>query len=514
MAEKVYDVLIVGTGAAGGVLAKQLAEGGLSVLILEAGNRFNPLADFRNDELFMGKLHGWPWITEAPWAATVTSCGLGGSMIHYAGWSVRFHPSDFQARSRDGVGEDWPLAWKDLEPHYEKVEKMIGVAGSNNNPFEPPKGPYPLPPHKLNRNAQVIGMGTKKLGLKLLTAPLAINSFPYDDRFPCNYCGFCTNGCMTGAKGESAVSYIPKALKAGAELRLQAFVTRADLDAAGKATGVTYLDQRTGQETQARARVVVIAANGIQTPRLMLHSTSNRFPQGLANSSGLVGKYLTVHLNPGAWGAFERPVQFYKGIQVGGMIQDFYETDPKRDFARGYILIASSFGPVATASMAGLWGEELKDFMRHYDHLAGIFTMGEDLPQETNTVTLDPQKKDDFGIPLPRIAYRLSDNDVALRRHAHQKAREILEAAGAKKVYTDKDQQIAIHFMGTTRMGKDPKTSVVNSFGQTHDVKNLFLAGSSLFVTASPAPPTLTIQALASRTADYILAEGKKGSLG
>lgn len=513
MAEKNYDVLIVGTGAAGGVLAKQLAEGGLSVLILEGGGRLDPKADFRNDELFMGKLHGWPWPIEAPWAP-ITSYGLGGSMLHYAGWSVRFHPSDFRTRSRDGVGDDWPMEWKDLEPYYQKIEEIIGVAGTNENPFEPPKEPYPLPPHKLTRVAQVVRLGTQKLGLKLLSAPLAINSMPFDGRPPCSYCGFCTNGCMTGAKGESAVSYIPKALAKGAELRLQAFVIRVNLDNVGKASGVTYIDQRTGREAEARAKVVVLAANGIQNPRLLLHSTSNSFPQGLANSSGLVGKYLTTHLNPGASGVFERPVQPYKGTQVGGMIQDFYETDPKRGFARGYILNAFSFGPVGTATASGLWGGELKEYMRQYDHMAGLFTMGEDLPQEGNSVTLDPQQRDQFGVPFPRITYRPSENDLAMRRHVHQKAREILEAAGAKKVYLDRGQQFAIHFMGTTRMGKDPKSSVVNSFGQTHEVKNLFLAGSSIFVTAAPAPPTLTIQALSARTADYILSEGKKGSLG
>jgi choline dehydrogenase-like flavoprotein len=513
MAEKIYDVLIVGTGAAGGMMAQVLAEQGLSILILEAGARLNPRQDYKNDELYMANLFNWPWpITvkgEFP-IIPATNYGVGGTTQHYGGYSVRFHESDFQAKSRDGVADDWPITFKDLEPYYQKAEKIIGVAGENKNPFEPPRGPYPMPPHRWHYWAsKYLQKGCDQLGIKLLKPPLAITSEVYDKRPPCNYCGFCQQGCMISAKYSSIAVSIPKAEAKGAKLVTRAFVTRILTTKDKKRVeGVIYIDRTTGKEKRAKAKVVIIAANGIQTPRLLLLS------DGLANSSGMVGKNYMVHVQQMVWGIFDEPIRAYRGMSVAGMIQDFYETNPKNPFVRGYLLTGATFGPAGVAVVSELWGKKLKDFMRQYAHMACLATFGDDLPYEGNTVTLDPQIKDEFGLPVPRVTHKFLENDLAIKEAAYKKSQEILEASGAKSTFRDEGgQHFGLHTMGTCRMGKDPKNSVTNSFGQTHDIKNLFLAGSSIFVTASPAPPTLTIQALALRAAEYIVDQSKKGNL-
>ncbi|MDP6560130.1 MAG: GMC oxidoreductase, partial [Candidatus Binatia bacterium] len=272
---------------------------------------------------------------------------------------------------------------------------------------------------------------------------------------------------------------------------------------------VIYIDPQ-GNEQVQEADVIILAANGIQVPRLLLCSDSSLFPHGLANRSGLVGKYLMVHLHQDVWGKFDRPIQAYRGapLGAGAVIQDFYQTDRRRGFVRGYNLISNFSGPLALASSSGLWGQELKDFMRGYCYLTKIWTHGEDLPQKENAVILDPEKRDEFGLPLPRLIHRFCSNDISLLEHALQWSRDILAAAGARVTCEDPvGRQRVLHFMGTCRMGDDPEHSVADSFGRTHDVPNLFLAGSCLFVTSTAATPTLTLQALAARTADYIRQE-------
>jgi choline dehydrogenase-like flavoprotein len=457
-------------------------------------------------------LFDWPWpiLSDGDFPITpATNYGVGGTTQHYGGYSVRFHDSDFQAKSRDGVADDWPITYKDLNPYYEKAEQIIGVAGENNNSFEPPRGPYPMPPHRWHYWAKKLQKGCEKQGIKLLKPPVAICSEVYDKRPSCNYCGFCQQGCMIASKYSSIAVSIPKAEAKGAKLITQAFVTRINLAKdKNSVEGLTYIDRKTGKEMRVRAKVVVVAANGIQTPRLLLLS------DGMANNSGMVGKNYMAHVQQMVWGIFDEPIRAYRGHSVAGMIQDFYETNPKNSFVRGYLLTAATFAPAGVAVISELWGKELKDFMRNYGHMACLATFGEDLPHEGNTVTLDPQKKDEFGLPVPRVTHKFLENDLAIKEGSYKKSQEILEAAGAKSTFRDEGgQHFGIHTLGTCRMGNDPKNSVTNSFGQTHDIKNLFLAGSSLFVTSAPAPPTFTIQGLTLRSADYIAAEGKKGNI-
>lgn len=505
-----YDVLIVGAGAAGGILAQLLSQRGASVLILEAGPWWDPSLDYRNDELEMRKLN-WPWPIgwegEDP-VRPISGWGVGGTTQRYLGWSPRFQVSDFQVRSCDGVAEDWPIRYHDLESYYNLVEQMIGVAGGEGSPQDPPRDSYTMPPHRFHCNARVVAEGARKLGLRPLPAPAAINSLGYGGRPPCNHCGFCAQGCMIGAKGSALATSLPAARVLGAEIRPHCFVTRIQLDYRGRCRGVVYLDPQ-GSERFQEADVIVLAANGIQVPRLLLCSTSSLFPHGLANRSGLVGKNLMVHLHQDLWGRFDRPIQAYRGapLGAGAVIQDFCQTDTdaRRGFVRGYSLISNFSGPLSLASSSGLWGRDLKELMRGYRYLAKIWTHGEDLPQEENAVLLDPERRDEFGLPLPRIVHRFCSNDLALLEHALRWSREILEAAGARSIYEDPvGRQRALHLMGTCRMGNDPERSVASSFGQTHDIPNLFLAGSCLFVTSAAATPTLTIQALAARTADYL----------
>lgn len=525
-----FDVIVIGTGAGGGVVAKELSEAGLQVVVLEAGKRYDPYNDYpshttdfevrmsnvfspsdsRRDQYTTGG--GSPFLY-------CRVKGVGGSTLHYHAMSPRLHESDFRVRSEDGVADDWPIQYTDLEPYYTKVEYELGVSGvdgPDGNPFEPPRSqPYPTPPHELNLASRVIKRGTDKLGLHLVREPLAIPSRDWNGRPACISAGTCRLGCKISAKSSIDVTYIPKALKTGkAQLRPECMAREISVGSDGRARSVIYFGPD-GKEREVSARVIVVAGNAVETPRLLLLSKSRLFPDGLANSSGLVGKRFTEHLAMFAYGVFSERLDPWRGVPTGGIIQDFYATNARNGFARGWTISVENDGqwPLATANSIPGWGAEHKARVKEvFGHRVGLGTEGEQLPDERNYVTLDPSAKDIYGIPVPKITNRHNANDLAMIEAISARLRDILEASGARSVHVEKAVPGgSSHYLGSCRMGKDPKTSVVDAWCRAHDVPNLFIGDGSVFVTVGAANPALSISALAARTAEGIIGAFKRG---
>jgi choline dehydrogenase-like flavoprotein len=507
------DVVVVGAGACGSLVARELAAHGLGVVVLEAGRRFDPARDLPNDEANAAKIM---WTEPRVFAgrdavAPKMGVGVGGGTLPWLGVMPRFQRADFRTRSTESVGADWPIGYDDLRPYYARVERELGVAGECG-PFAPEPYALPMPPHRLNWAAQLLARGARALGAHPFAPPIAINSTPYDGRPACIYCGWCASGCPTGAKATAVDTYLARAEKLGARVVSEAFVHRITYDAAGgRVTGVRYL--HAGGEHELRARLVVLAAHAVETPRLLLLSANATFPDGLANTSGTVGKGLMSHPTWQVFGTFAEPVNAFKGMQMGHvMVQDYLAPDPRRGCARGFILVSYMMTPATYASLGGpIFGMELKDFLYDYSHTAAWWAHAEGLPCDDNAVTLDPDVKDARGLPVARVTYAWTDNDRALAGAARDTAVEMMHASGARRVRVGLNY--GAHAMGSCRMGDDPRTSVVNSFGQAHDVHNLFVCDTSVFVTSSGVNPTLTALALASRSADYIAAAAQRGEL-
>lgn len=510
------DAVVVGAGATGGVMLKALAEAGLSVVGLDAGPRYNPRVDFENDEAEMLKLL-WdePRVTSGddpinPWSGT----GVGGGTLVWAAVTPRFHASDFCMRTRDGVGVDWPLRYETLSPYYDRMERDFGVSGdADENPWMEPRQPFPMPPLPFGRQAQVLARGVEQVGALPLHGPLAITSVPYQGREACNKCGFCMQGCKGGAKSSTLFTHIPEAETQGARIIPEAFVHRIDYDRRrNRVEGVTYFDAQ-NNEHQIKARVVIVAAHAVETPRLLLLSANNTFPDGLANSSGLVGRNFMAHPTCTITGLFNEPLNSWKGPQMGNIIvQDWYETDPGRDFARGYTLESFVPGPFFYASnMMNLWGKELKRMINYYSYAGGWWAVGEGLPNDDNYVRLDDDVRDERGLPVAHLHHAWTENDRRMIQHAIQKATDTLEAAGAWHVQAGPVS--SAHPMGTVRMGDDPRRSVVNSYGQSHDIANLFVTDTSVFPSGGGANVTLTAMSIALRGAEYLLEQLRLGNL-
>jgi choline dehydrogenase-like flavoprotein len=521
MALPKVDVCIVGLGAGGATVAMRLAEAGFSVVGLEAGPHWDPARDFVNDKELMDRKFHWDMpvtFDGDPSEAIVnvtghTAWGVGGGTNHYEAATPRFHASDFKTYSTDGVGRDWPITYEDLAPSYLMAERQLGVSTPYPDVDLPQMPRAVNPPHGLSYASQVIKKGCDKLGIRSYPGPCAINSRPYDGRPACNYCGFCMAGCQIRANGNTLVTHIPRAMKRGARIRANCYAREVTVDKAGRAASVIYFDPA-GREQEQPANIIVLACFSVETPRLMLNSTSSLFPDGIANSSGLVGKNFMTHLTVGTSAIFPEPLDGFRGFPMENLVTfDFYNTDPDRGFARGYKLSAAGGAtPVDFANLEpSLWGSELKRHAELYRFYHGMTAIAEALPDDNNTITIDPVAKDKFGVPVARMKHRKSERDAKVIEHEVATMRMILEAAGAKKFYVRKAR--SGHLMGTTRMGNDPRTSVANSWGQCHDVENLFLATSGLFVTGAAVNPTLTIVALANRTSDYIIAKAKRGAL-
>jgi choline dehydrogenase-like flavoprotein len=542
--DEVVDFVIVGSGAAGGVLAKELATAGLTTVVLEQGP-WRQSGEFRHDELanwFLAELMGGgqdPQTFRASASETaapppsgpptlVYARGVGGSSVHFTANYWRFRPVDFKEQTLLGpiAGTsfaDWPITYEELEPYYTKVDWEIGVSGAPG-PNDPPRSrPYPLPPMPIKSSGVLFERGARELGFNPQPAPVAILSQPYEGRSACQHCGYCmAYGCEFGAKSSTLVTMIPKALATGScEVRAGATVARVETDARGRATGVVYFDAD-GAEQRQRARAVVLAANGGETPRLLLMSASTRFPDGLANSSGYVGKHLMFNAHGETFATFEEALNEYKSIQVTRIVHDFWDSDPARGFYGGGGLDGRMIpGPLLFATGYGmppetpLWGADYKRALRDFPHTMEVLSSATSLAQETNNVTLDPELKDRFGRPAIRVTYKDHPDDLATARFLQQRAEDILEAAGARRVwsYPVADATNGTHLLGTCRMGDDAATSVVDRWHRAHDVPNLFICDGSSMVTSGRGQPTMTIQALAFRAGEHIAEAARRGEI-
>ena len=515
------DACIVG-GALGGVMARILAEGGLSVVVLEAGPRWNPAKDFINDpwvmEKKMGRRMPFVYAGDTKGRGELTVFAVGGRMNHWGASTPRYRPEVFLSKTKQGIGDDWPLTYEDILPYYQLAERDFGVAGDHTQyPF--PRDPFPLPGHAMPYADQVVKRGFDAMGLRTFLGAHAIVSRPYAERPPCNYCGFCHYGCPINSKANPLITHIPQAISAGAELRTQCYGKEITLDSAGRANGVVYIDAD-GNEQQQKARMVIVAS-GPPLARLLLLSKSNRFPNGLCNNNGQVGRNLFSNGAPvTVWGIYEERLEAYRGFATLNSY-DFIGSDEKRGFVGGFSLGTQTSGfrrpEQLIAFAAPGWGAELKAFLNDfYPHCVGI-TSGNSsvgLVNEKNFIDLDPEVKDEWGLPLARVAMYRMDNERAMRKFTTNVMKEIHRAAGAKKLFVEAEPGGAeggeadpqpSYLGGDCRMGNDPKTSVVNSFSQSHEVKNLFLLGVSTMVGGGHGPVTLTLAALTYRAGEYIL---------
>ncbi|MBC7800592.1 MAG: GMC family oxidoreductase [Gemmatimonadaceae bacterium] len=504
-------VVIIGSGAGGGTLGNELAQKGVRVVILEAGDRYEA-QDFVNDE--------WASFSQLAWSDMRTTSGswrvgkdfpnlpawivkaVGGSTTHWAGASLRFNEHEFKIREVYGALPDanlldWPITLADLAPYYDKAELKMGVTRTNGIPGLPG-----------NNNFKVMAAGAKKVGYKEVhTGNMAINSQPRDGRAACQQIGFCFQGCKSGAKWSTLHTEIPAGEATGRlEVRPNSMVVQIEHDAQGRASGVVYRDA-SGATQRQRARIVSVAGNSIESPRLLLNSASNLFPDGLANGSGQVGRNYMRHMTGNVFAIFEKPVHMYRGTTMAGIIRDESRHDTSRGFVGGYEMETVSLGvPFMAAFMdPGAWGRSFTSALDGYSNMAGMWLIGEDMPRETNRITLDPKARDKMGLPVASVHFDDHPNDIAMRAHAVQQGSAVYSAVGATRLIPTPPYP-STHNLGTNRMSEKPRDGVVNKFGQSHEIKNLFVSDGSQFTSGAACNPTLTIVALAIRQAESIAA--------
>lgn len=511
-------VVVIGTGAGGGVVANELAQKGVKVVALEAGGRYLP-EDYINDEWeSFGQL---AWLdarsTSGDWRVAKDFSGLpawivkavGGTTTHWAGASLRFQAHEFKTKTTYGDVQganllDWPIDLAEMETWYEKAETKLGVTRTGDRAGLPG-----------NNNFKVFEAGAKALGYKEVhTGRMAINSADYDDRLACQQTGFCFQGCKWGAKWSAAYTDIPRGEATGnLEVRERAHVLKIEHDDSGKVTGVLYADRDGNQQLQ-KARIVCLAGNSIESPRLLLNSASAMFPDGLANSSGQVGRNYMRHMTGSVYAVFDKPVKMWRGTTMAGIVQDESRHDPSRGFVGGYELETLALGlPFMAAFLdPGGWGREFTTALDSYENMAGLWIVGEDMPQETNRITLNHDLKDQYGLPAPNVHFDDHPNDKAMRAHAYKQGMAIYDAVGATRTFPTPPYP-STHNLGTNRMSENARDGVVNKWGQTHDIANLFISDGSQFTTGAAENPTLTIVALAIRQADHIAKEMSAGIL-
>ena len=510
--------VIIGSGAGGGTLANELCQKGIDVVVVEAGPRFK-LADFQNDEVAADALFTWKdrraisgdSRLARTWPDTPTHVckAVGGTTVHWGAQAQRFSAHEFRPRTTYGAIDgasliDWPLGLDDLLPYYERAEEKMGVSGRGGRPH------LPLP-----NSYKVFALGARRLGYRDFSpAHMAINSVPYDGRNACDQIGFCTQGCASGAKWSTLYTEIPKAEATGrCEVRPNAMALRVEHDAQGRVSGVLYADREGALHLQ-EARAACVAGNAIETPRLLLNSHSSAFPDGLGNSSGQVGRNYTRIAESYVYGEFDRPVHMYRGVQGPGVLLDESHHDPARGFAGGVVMMpfgTGLFGYAATLDPGG-WGRARARAIEGYDNAVGISINGADMPMEGNCVRLHAREPDRHGLPIPVLHIDDHPNDVAIMNHGLKCATALLRAAGARRTY-ETPPHPASQNLGTCRMSANPDEGVVDAWGRSHDVPNLFISDGSQFASANLGNPTLTIVALAIRQAEHIAHAMARGDL-
>jgi choline dehydrogenase-like flavoprotein len=506
--KEVVDVVVIGTGAGASPVLAELGEAGLSVVALEAGRWWDPAKDYAADESQMSELY---WLgdrisagrTPTAFGGNNSGTGVGGSMLHWGAFVPRADPRDLKLFTDSGLGCDFPLTYDDLLPFYQEVERFIGVSGPAYYPWDPQRQ-YPLGPIALNAPAIAMQKGFAALGVETVEAPIAAVSQrfaqpAYGERPPCVGCGFCHQGCVYGAKASMDVTYIPRALAAGVEIRPNSFVHSFERDAQGRITAVVY--RNNGVDVRQRCGSVYLCAGAIETPRLLLHT-------GLANSSGQVGKNFMAHMATQVWGTFEDEMRMNKGFPAS-LISEATMRPADAAFAGGYLTQSLGVVPVTfsrqVARGRGLWGKPLVDYLDQYNHIAGIGANGDCLPYPGNFLELSDEK-DALGIPIPRIHFSYGENELRMSAHAEKLMSDAWKAAGATDIWTF---QRSAHTIGTCRMGDDPGSSVVDAFGRSHEIPNLWISDNSTFPAALAANPALTIMALAVRSARRFLEVGR-----
>jgi choline dehydrogenase-like flavoprotein len=563
---KVYDTCVIGSGAAGGAAAKVLTEGGLSVVLLEAGPALNPLKDYKEHiwpyELphrgagVGGKLRGeeadefmapnGAWEIEGePYTLAsgskfrwFRSRIVGGRTNHWGRVALRFSPMDFKPRSKDGMGDDWPVSYEEISPYYDKVESYIGVFGTRENIPSSPDGIF-LPPPKPRCTETLLKKACGKMNIPCVAARMAILTKPLNGRAACHYCGQCSRGCVTASNFSSSQVLIPPALATGRlTLIPNAMAREITTGKDGKAEAVVYVDRKTRTERRVHARTFVLAASTCESARLLLNSRSSAFPDGLANSSGMVGRNLMDSVGSFGTGYFPQlekvPPHNHDG-SGGNFLPHVYvpwwKFDRQNEFLRGYHIEPGGGRFMPTVGLFDDvcerfegYGIELKErCKRYYGTTIGMEALGEMIPNEKTFCELDPSAVDEWGIPVLRFHWEAGENEIKMAKDMQQTFRAIVEAGGGTYLteasaegpspYGIYDGGVSIHESGTARMGNDPKTSVLNNHCQAHEVKNLFVTDAAAFVTSPDKNPTLTILALSWRASEYLLEEAKKGNL-
>ena len=502
-------LVIIGSGAAGGTLADELTAKGIDVVILEAGRRFGP-SEFENDELAMDAKLSWndPRVCTGssiiprtfPDSPTSMCKAVGGSTLHWGAVCPRLLEHEFQTATLYGAIPgaeiaDWPFGLAALEPYYDRAEDKMGVTGTHG-----------IPRHAPTNNFKAMAAAARRIGYTdVRMNNLAINTVPRNGRNACDHIGFCMQGCASGAKWSTANSELPRAEASGrCELRAECMALRIELGQDGRVRGVLYAD-KDGREHLQAARAVCIAGNSIETVRLLLNSETSAFPDGLANGSGLVGKYYMRHSSGNLFAEFDKPVNMHRGVQVAGVVRDEARHDPGRGFAGGFYIMTTSCGlPGYAASLnPGKWGRAHASWLEAYDHVVFIGVCGEDLAIATNRVTLHGSEKDRYGLPIPCLHIDDHPNETPMQNYGYKKMDEMCMALGARRTI-ETQAEPAYHHLGVCRMSANPRDGVVDPWGRAHEVPDLFVSDGSVFPSSGAANPTLTVVALALRQAERI----------